>query len=157
MPLLEVGTKAPDFTLNDQNEEQVSLADFAGKWVILYFYPRAMTPGCTTQACDLTSAESQLTALNAVPLGVSPDKPQSLKKFEDREKLNFTLISDLDHTVAEAYGAWQEKSMYGKKYMGMARMTYVIDPTGKIAHVMPKVKAKTHLQDVVKVLKNMQE
>ncbi len=149
MTLPTVGQAAPDFTLLNQNEEQVSLSQHKGSWVVLYFYPRAMTPGCTVQACSLRDSQSELEANNIVVLGVSPDKPASLKKFEAKESLNFTLLADTEQEAANAYGAWQEKSMYGKKYMGMVRMTLIIDPQGNVAHVMPKVKTKTHHDDVL--------
>ena len=156
MTLLNTGDVAPDFTLQDQNENNISLSQFKGKWVALYFYPRAMTPGCTTQACELRDHRKELNDLNTVILGLSPDKPAALKKFEEKEKLNFKLLSDVDHKVANNYGAWQEKSMYGKKYMGMARMTYIINPEGVISEVMPKVKPKEHYNDIVEFIKSNQ-
>jgi len=152
-----VGQAAPDFTLQDQNEAEVTLSSLQGQWVVLYFYPRAMTPGCTTQACDLRDANTELAAVNAKILGVSPDKPAALKKFEARDNLNFTLLADTEQEVANAYGAWQEKSMYGKKYMGMARMTVIIDPQGNVAHVMPKVSPKKHLDEVLSFLQTAQQ
>lgn len=155
MTSLKAGDLAPKFNTVDQNDAPQKLTDYKGKWVILYFYPKAMTPGCTTQACSLRDAKSELLKLNAVPLGVSPDKPSSLKKFEAKEGLNFTLLSDTDHTISEAYGAWQEKSLYGKRYMGTQRMTFVIDPAGKIAFIIPKVDPKTHLDEVINLLKKI--
>lgn len=157
MSLLTIGDAAPAFNLPNQDGETIQLSQFSGSWVVLYFYPRAMTPGCTTQACDLRDGLSELKKLNAVVLGISPDKPASLKKFVEKEGLNFTLLGDETHAMAENYGAWQEKSMYGKKYMGMVRMTYLIDPQGKIAHIMPKVSPKTHMDDVLAFLKNKQD
>ena len=152
MPLLAINTLAPDFSLADQNNNIIKLSQFQGKWVLLYFYPRAMTPGCTTQSCALRDAKGSISALNTVVLGVSPDEPDALKKFEVKDKLNFTLLSDSDHATAEAYGTWQEKNMYGRKYMGMARVTYIISPEGKVAHVMPKVSPKTHLEKALSFL-----
>ncbi len=153
MSLLNIGDMAPGFTLADQNGRTVRLEELKGQWVILYFYPKALTPGCTVQACSLRDGMKELSGLNAAVFGVSPDQPAALKKFEEKENLNFTLLSDPDHHTADRYGAWQEKSMYGKKYMGFARMTYIVSPAGKIAHVMPKVSPKTHLDEVVKWLK----
>jgi len=141
-----VGTKAPAFTLLDQNDSEVQLSELAGRKVLVYFYPRADTPGCTTQACGLRDIHDQVgdTAI----IGISPDKPAALKKFDDKYGLGFTLLADPDHAVADAYGVWGEKSMYGKKYMGVQRSTFVIDPDGKVARVFPKVQPKTH-DDVV--------
>lgn len=157
MPLLTIDTSAPDFSLADQNGNIIKLSQFQGKWVLLYFYPRAMTPGCTTQACALRDAKTPISALNTVVLGVSPDEPDALKKFEAKDSLNFTLLSDPNHTTAEAYGTWQEKNMYGRKYMGMARVTYIISPEGKIAHVMPKVSPKTHLDKILAFLETQRK
>lgn len=148
MALLKVGDKAPDFQLKNQNNQLISLGQFKGKWVITYFYPRASTPGCTVQACGLRDHSADWKKVGAVILGLSPDKPAALTTFIESEKLNFQLLSDVEHTAAEAYGAWQEKSMYGKKYMGFARVTFIIDPSGTIAHVIPKVDPKTHATDV---------
>lgn len=156
MTLLNTNDTAPDFTLPDQNENNISLSQFKGKWVVLYFYPRAMTPGCTVQACELRDHKKELADLNALALGISPDKTGSLKKFEEKENLNFKLLGDVDHSVAESYGAWQEKSMYGKKYMGIARMTYVINPEGAISGIIPKAKPKTHHDDVINIIKENQ-
>ena len=146
--MLEAGTKAPNFTLPDQHGEPVKLASLKGSPVVLYFYPRADTPGCTTQACGVRDRRSEYKAAGATVLGVSPDKPEKLAKFDDKHDLGFTLLGDEDHSVAEAYGVWVEKSMYGKKYMGIQRATFVIDAKGVIATVIPKVSPKTH-DDVV--------
>lgn len=156
MSLLDIGTTAPDFNLKNQDGKSISLSQFKGKWVVLYFYPRALTPGCTTQACDLRDGLSELKNLNASVIGISPDKPDALKKFEQKEGLNFTLLGDPEHTMLEEYGAWAEKSMYGRKFMGVARMTYIISPEGEVAQVMPKVSPKKHLEDVTKALKELQ-
>ncbi|MCX6389201.1 MAG: thioredoxin-dependent thiol peroxidase [Solirubrobacterales bacterium] len=146
--MLETGTKAPNFTLPDQHGEPLKLASLKGSPVVLYFYPRADTPGCTTQACGVRDRRSEYKAAGATVLGVSPDKPEKLAKFDVKHDLGFTLLGDEDHSVAEAYGVWVEKSMYGKKYMGIQRATFVIDAKGVIATVIPKVSPKTH-DDVV--------
>jgi len=140
--MLKVGDKAPAFTLEDQNGKKVKLSDFKGQRVVLYFYPKADTPGCTTQACSLRDNAKPLTKAKAVVIGISPDKPPALKKFDDKYGLGFTLLSDPDHTVAEAYDVWTEKSMYGRKYMGILRSSFVIDDKGKIAAAEYKVSPK---------------
>jgi thioredoxin-dependent peroxiredoxin len=144
----DVGDTAPDFELQDQDGETVKLSGLRGKTVVLYFYPKADTPGCTTQACGIRDRSGEYSDAGAVVLGVSPDKPKALKKFADKYDLPFTLLSDDGHKVAEAYGVWAEKSMYGRKYWGNERTTFVIDADGKIARVFPKVSPKTH-DDVV--------
>jgi peroxiredoxin Q/BCP len=157
MSFLEVGATAPSFTLKNQNNEDVSLADFAAQWIVLYFYPKALTPGCTVQSCALRDGIKELSSLNATVIGISGDDPQKLKKFEEKESLNFTLVGDPEHKVLEQYGTWVEKNMYGRKYMGVARMTYIISPEGKIHHVLPKVSPKKHLDDVLKILKQTEK
>jgi thioredoxin-dependent peroxiredoxin len=142
--VLAPGDTAPDFTLPDQNGEELTLSELRGVTVVLYFYPRADTPGCTTQACGVRDRGADYEAAGARVIGVSPDEPEALKKFAAKYDLDFTLLADPDHSVAEAYGAWGEKSMYGKKYMGILRNTYVIDPDGRIAKVLPKVQPKKH-------------
>jgi peroxiredoxin Q/BCP len=144
----DVGDTAPSFELHDQDGETVKLSDFAGRTVVLYFYPKADTPGCTTQACSIRDRSGEYEAAGAVVVGVSPDEPKKLKKFADKYDLPFTLLSDEGHELAEAYGVWAEKSMYGRKYWGNERTTFVIDGDGKISHVFPKVSPKTH-DDVV--------
>ena len=134
--------KAPSFTLLDQDGTAVSLAAFKGKKVLLYFYPKALTPGCTTQACEVTDAKTQLAELNIVPLGVSPDKPALLKRFQEKKNLDFTLLSDPDHAVAEAYGVWGEKKLYGKAYMGIVRSSFLIDEKGVVTRAWYKVAPK---------------
>jgi peroxiredoxin Q/BCP len=153
MTLPKLGAKAPAFTLQDQTGAKVSLEDFAGRPVVLYFYPKAMTPGCTVQACGVRDAKVQFAKLGAVVLGVSPDAPARLAKFVEKESLNFTLLGDEDHAIAEKYGVWQEKQMAGRKYMGIVRTTFLIDRDGKIASLMEKVNTKTHADDVVAWLK----
>lgn len=151
--MLQVGDMAPDFTLPNQDDEKISLKDFAGKWLVLYFYPKAMTPGCTTQACALRDNMDDLTAIGAVAVGVSPDSPKRMKKFIERDNLNFMLLGDESHTMLEAYDVWKEKSMYGRKYMGVMRQTYIISPDGKICYTMEKVKPAAHHEEVINWLK----
>ncbi|HEX7059038.1 MAG TPA: thioredoxin-dependent thiol peroxidase [Solirubrobacterales bacterium] len=146
--MIAEGESAPDFTLPDQDGNEVSLAALRGQSVVLYFYPRADTPGCTIQACGVRDRSDEYAKAGARVLGVSPDPVEDVKKFADKFDLDFTLLADADHAVAEAYGTWGEKSMYGKKYMGVARATFLIDPEGKVARAFPKVSPKTH-DDVV--------
>jgi thioredoxin-dependent peroxiredoxin len=146
--MISPGDKAPNFTLSDQDGNEVKLSSLRGRTVVLYFYPKADTPGCTTQACGVRDHAADYAAAGAVVLGVSRDPVERIAKFDDKHSLGFPLLSDADHTVAEAYGVWVEKSMYGRKFMGMQRSTFVIDPKGKVTHVFPKVSPKTH-DDVV--------
>jgi thioredoxin-dependent peroxiredoxin len=146
--MLDAGQTAPDFTLPDQDGNEVKLSDLRGETVVLYFYPRADTPGCTTQACGVRDRSDEYGRAGARVIGVSPDSVEDIKKFADKHDLDFTLLADADHAVAETYGAWGEKSMYGKKYWGVRRATFVIDAEGTIAKVFPKVSPKTH-DDVV--------
>ena len=148
----EPGDTAPDFTLPDQDGNPVTLSSFRGKNVVLYFYPKADTPGCTTQACGIRDHRSDYEGANAIVLGVSPDPPSKLAKFAEKYGLPFTLLGDEQHEVAETYGVWVEKSMYGKKYMGMERSTFVIDPDGKVTHVFRKVKPAAHDAQVLAAL-----
>jgi thioredoxin-dependent peroxiredoxin len=141
---MDAGETAPDFELRDQDGQTLRLSDLRGKNVVVYFYPKADTPGCTTQACGVRDRTGDYRAANAVVLGLSPDPPQKLRKFADKHGLEFTLLSDEDHAVAEAYGVWVEKSMYGKRYWGNERSTFVIDPDGKVASVLRKVKPGEH-------------
>jgi peroxiredoxin Q/BCP len=138
--------------LPDQNGDPVKLSDLKGQTVVLYFYPRADTPGCTTQACSVRDHSADYGKAGARVIGVSPDDVAAVKKFADKFDLDFTLLADAGHAVAEAYGAWGEKSMYGKKYMGVQRATFLIDSEGKIAKVFPKVSPKTHDDVVLKAL-----
>jgi peroxiredoxin Q/BCP len=146
--VLEAGDAAPDFTLPDQDGKELTLSDLRGETVVLYFYPRADTPGCTAQACGVRDRSADYEAAGARVIGVSPDEVAAVKKFADKFDLGFTLLADADHAVAERYGTWVEKSMYGKKYMGVQRATFLIDPDGKVAKVFSKVSPKTH-DDVV--------
>jgi thioredoxin-dependent peroxiredoxin len=141
---LEPGDKAPDFTLPDQSGEPVKLADLRGKTVVLYFYPKADTPGCTTQACGVRDHREEYSRADAVVLGVSPDPVKKVAKFADKFTLGFPLLADEDHAVAEAYGVWVQKSMYGRTYMGNERTTFVIGPDGVIKDVFRKVKPAEH-------------
>ena len=142
---LESGTAAPDFTLLDQDGTSVSLADLRGTKTVLYFYPAAMTPGCTTQACDFRDSLSSLQAAGVDVIGVSPDKPAKLARFREAEGLTFPLLSDPDHRMLEAYGAWGEKQNYGRTYLGVIRSTFVIDPEGRVESAQYNVKAKGHV------------
>ena len=150
--MIDTGNDAPDFELPNQDGETVKLADLRGKWVVLYFYPKADTPGCTTQACGIRDRGADYEQANAVVLGVSPDEPGKLRKFADKHGLPFTLLGDTDHAVADAYGTWVEKSMYGRKYWGNQRATFLIDPDGVVRHVIPKVSPKTHDDEVLQAL-----
>ena len=150
--MLSEGDKAPDFSLPDQNGEQIKLSDLKGETVVLYFYPKADTSGCTTQACGVRDRRADYEAAGARVLGVSPDEVKDIDKFAGKYDLDFTLLADADHSVAEQYGTWVEKSMYGRKYMGVQRATFIIDPDGKIAKVFPKVSPKKHDDLVLKAL-----
>ena len=150
--MLAEGDPAPDFTLPDQGGRDVSLAELRGQTVVLYFYPRADTPGCTTQACGVRDHSADYERAGARVIGISPDTVEAVAKFDDKFSLGFTLLADADHAVADAYGTWVEKSMYGKKYMGVQRATFVIDPEGRIAKVFPKVSPKTHDEVVLDAL-----
>jgi peroxiredoxin Q/BCP len=146
------GERAPDFTLPDQDGEPVTLSDLAGRPVVLYFYPKADTPGCTTQACGVRDHLPAYEESGAVVLGVSPDPVKAVKRFHDKQGLNFTLLADADHAVCEQYGVWREKSMYGRNYWGAQRSTFVIDAEGTVATVIPKVSPKTHDEVVLEAL-----
>lgn len=142
---LEIGTPAPQFSLKNQDGNEISLASYKGKKAIVYFYPAASTPGCTTQACELRDNINSLKSLGYEVIGISPDEPKKLKKFQEKEGLNFELLSDPDNTIQQAYGAYGEKSMYGKTYMGTIRSTFVVDESQKISHAFYNVKAKGHI------------
>ena len=142
MTQLEVGDRAPAFTLLDQHGDKVKLSDFKGQKVIVYFYPKADTPGCTTQSCELRDHRKELTKLGAEVLGISPDAPAKQAKFDTKFGLGFPLLADEEHVVAEKFGVWAEKSMYGRKYMGIVRSAFVIDERGKIAGAFYKVSPK---------------
>jgi peroxiredoxin Q/BCP len=147
---LKAGDPAPDFALTDQDGKTVKLSDFRGRKVLVYFFPRADTPGCTTQSCGLRDVAGQIgdTAI----IGISPDKPAAQKKFDTKYGLGFTLLSDEDHAVADAYGAWGERSMYGKKYMGIVRSAFLIDDEGRIEQPWPKISPKDTPTNLIKAL-----
>ncbi len=147
-----IGKVAPAFTTTDQDGNKVALKDFRGQRVVLYFYPKAMTPGCTAQACGLRDSAKELKKQNAVALGISPDASARLKKFEERDALNFTLLSDEDHKIADKYGVWGPKKFMGREYDGIHRITFIIDENGKLMHIMDKFKTKTHHEDVITYL-----
>jgi len=151
--MLEEGKKAPLFTLKDQEEKEISLTDFKGKKVVLYFYPKDDTTGCTKEACSFRDGFPQFNNLNAVILGISPDSVASHKKFAEKYNLPFTLLSDESKKVIEKYGVWKEKNNYGKKYMGVERTTYVIDENGMIQKIFPKVKVEGHDLELLEELK----
>lgn len=150
--MLEVGTKAPEFTLPDKDGNNVSLSDFRGKKVVLYFYPKDNTPGCTRQACAFAGAYSQFEAIGAVVIGVSRDSQASHQRFAEKNSLPFILLSDPERQAIEAYGVWQEKKNYGKVSMGVVRSTYIIDENGVIEKVMPKVKPDTNAAEILEYL-----
>ncbi len=150
--MIESGEKAPDFTLPDENGDSVRLAKLKGQTLVLYFYPKASTPGCTTQACGVRDHEADYAKLDARVIGISPDPVAKVKKFHDAQQLNFTLLADEDHAVCELYGTWVEKSMYGKTYWGAQRATFVIDAVGVVRHVIPKVSPKSHDEQLIAAL-----
>ncbi|HEV3056262.1 MAG TPA: thioredoxin-dependent thiol peroxidase [Solirubrobacteraceae bacterium] len=150
--MLEPGDPAPDFTLADQHGDDVTLSDFRGTNVVLYFYPKADTPGCTAQACSVRDHRDEYSDAHATVIGVSPDPVNKIAKFDDKYDLRFPLLADVDHKVAEAYGVWVEKSMYGRTYLGNERSTFVIDPDGKIKAVLRKVKPAEHDELVLNAL-----
>lgn len=149
MGVPQIGTAAPDFTVNNQKGEQVSLASFKGKKVVLYFYPKDDTPGCTAEACNLRDNYNTLIDHGYAVLGVSPDDEKKHQKFIDKYDLPFDLLADTEQEIANKYGVWVEKSMYGRKYMGIARTTFVIDEEGKIAEVIEKVDTKNHTSQIL--------
>ena len=153
---LQTGEKAPGFCLPDQAGNESCLIDYQGKWVVLYFYPKDNTPGCTIEAIDFTGVKADLEAKNTIILGVSPDSGQSHRNFIAKQGLAITLLSDPDRKVLTAYGAWQLKKMYGKESWGVVRSTFLIDPQGKIAFAWPNVKAKGHAEQVVQKIAELQ-
>ena len=152
MAKLEVGDKAPSFRLKDQNGETVKLSDFKGRKLLIYFYPKADTPGCTTQSCAVRDAREDFAERDVDVVGISPDPPDKQRKFDDKYDLGFPLLADEDHAVAEAYGAWGEKSMYGRKYMGIIRSSFLVDGRGRIAEAWYKVSPKKTVPNAEKAL-----
>ena len=150
--MIEPGEKAPDFELADQDGRTVKLSDFRGQPVVVYFYPKAATPGCTAQACGVRDHRADYAKAGAVVLGVSPDSVAKVKKFHEKEGLNFALLADEDHRVADSYGVWVEKSMYGRTFWGVQRTTFVVAPDGKVAQVLRNVKPATHDELVLTAL-----
>jgi thioredoxin-dependent peroxiredoxin len=153
--MLDIGTKAPAFTLSDQDEQNRSLTEFAGKWVVLYFYPKDDTPGCTKEACTIAEIYNDFAALGVVVLGVSADSPASHKKFKEKYNLPFTLLSDLSAKMMQSYKAWKQKAMFGRKFLGIQRMTYIINPSGEIVKVYPKADPASHALELLKDLKTL--
>ncbi|MCB1666002.1 MAG: thioredoxin-dependent thiol peroxidase [Pseudomonadales bacterium] len=153
MPHPKIGNLAPAFTLQDQDGKTVKLQDFRGQNVLVYFYPKAMTPGCTVQACGLRDEKAELKKLNTVVLAISPDPVARLKKFAERDGLNFTLLSDEDHAVADKYGVWDLKKFMGREFMGIVRTSFLINAEGRLVHIMDKVKTKTHHDDVLALIR----
>ncbi len=152
---LKIGSKAPDFCAKTDSNGKISLNELFGNWVILYFYPKDDTSGCTKEACSFNECLDKLTHYGAKVVGVSPDSPAIHDKFKLKYNLNLTLISDEDHSISETYGAWGEKSMYGRKYMGIIRSTFLIDPKGIIKYIFPKVSVKGHTEAVIKKLEEL--
>lgn len=151
----KIGNLAPAFKLKNQRDEFVSLKDFKGKKrVVLYFYPKALTPGCTTQACAIRDYKKEFDKLDTVILGVSPDEVSKLVRFEEKKDLNFDLLSDPEHKIADKYGVWGMKKFMGREFMGLIRTTFIIGKNGKLEHIMDKFKTKTHHEDVLEYLKN---
>ena len=153
--MIQTGEQAPDFELPDHDGTSVRLSDLRGRRVVLFFYPKANTPGCTTQACGIRDHRADYEAAGVAVLGVSPDPVSEVKRFHDAQDLNFRLLADEDHAVAERYGVWGEKSMYGRTYWGVSRSTFIVDEDGIVAHVIPKASPKTHDDVVLKALGEM--
>ncbi len=150
--MIEPGTQAPDFTLPDQHGRPVTLSALRGRPIVLYFYPRASTPGCTLQACGVRDHRADYEAVGTVVLGISPDPVAAIARFDDRHGLGFTLLADADHAVCERYGVWKQKSLYGRKYWGAQRATFIIDPAGVVQTVIPKASPRTHDRVVLAAL-----
>lgn len=155
--LPEIGKKSPKVCLRATNGEMMDLKNYIGKWVVLYFYPRDNTPGCTKEAIEFSAATKEFHDLGAVIMGVSPDSVESHQKFAAKHDLDINLLSDPDHSVLESFNAWVKKKMYGKEHMGVQRSTFLIDPEGKVAHVWPKVKVKGHVDEVKTKLAELKE
>ena len=147
--ILDVGNKAPNFAVANQESRTISLDDLAGNWAVVYFYPRASTPGCTNQACGIRDTKKKFDKSNTVILGISPDAPKKLMNFTEKKDLNFSLLSDEDHKIAEKYGVWGLKKFMGREYIGISRITYIIDEQGIIEKVYEKVKTTSHAKDIL--------
>ena len=156
MSMLKIGDKAPDFCLEDPDRGEICLKDQTGKWVVLYFYPKDNTKGCTMEALEFTAAEDGFKKKNAIIMGVSPDSLKSHNRFREKHNLSINLLSDTGKGTLEAYGVWQQKKMYGREYMGVVRSTFLIDSEGKIAYMWPKVKVADHVDEVMKKLTELQ-
>ncbi|RMF33746.1 MAG: thioredoxin-dependent thiol peroxidase [Chlorobiota bacterium] len=154
--VLTVGQMAPEFTAFDQDGRAISLADYRGKWVVLYFYPKDNTSGCTREACAFRDAMEEVTSVGAVVIGVSPDSVRSHRNFADKYNLPFRLVADEDHQIAQAYGVWKEKTLYGRTSWGIERTTFIIAPDGRIAAIFPKVKVDGHVEQVLETLRAFQ-
>ncbi len=154
--MIAVGSKAPDFCLPNQDDVEICLRDLQGKWIVLYFYPKDNTPGCTTEACEFTEAEPEFSDMDAVILGVSADSTRKHRNFIEKRQLGITLLSDESTQMMQEYGVWQLKKNYGREYMGIVRSTYIIDPEGKVACVWEKVRVKDHVAQVKARLKELQ-
>ena len=154
--MLKVGMNAAEFCLPNQDEEEICLRDIKGRWIVLYFYPKDNTPGCTTEACDFTAALPDFEGLDAIVLGVSPDSPEKHRKFIEKKELKVTLLADEDKELCNTFGVWQLKKFMGKEYMGVVRSTFIIDPEGKVAAVWQKVRVKGHVDDVKAKLEELQ-
>lgn len=157
MDYIGVGEKAPSFCLQDKEEKQVCMEDFKNKWIVLYFYPKDNTSGCTLEAIDFSSKLNMFTKNNAVIIGVSPDSPNSHKKFVEKHELRVLLLSDPEKRVLKQYGVWQLKKLYGREYYGVVRTTYIIDPKGIVRHVFKRVRVKGHVEKVLSELRKLQE
>jgi peroxiredoxin Q/BCP len=153
--MLKSGSNVPQFSLPDQNGKIHNISDYIGRWVIVYFYPKDLTPGCTTEACNFQEVLPDFNSIDAVILGISKDSVERHKKFADKYNLHFNLLSDENSDVCEQFGVWQKKSMYGKEYMGIVRSTFIVNPDGKIVKVYPKVKVKEHHTEILEDLKTL--
>ncbi len=155
--MLEIGTEVPDFCLPNQDEEEICLRDIKGRWIVLYFYPKDNTPGCTTEACDFTDALPDFEGLSAIVLGVSPDSPKKHRNFIEKKELKITLLADEEKELCKTFGVWQLKKNYGREYMGVVRSTFLINPDGKIAAKWEKVRVKGHVDEVKAELEVLQK
>jgi peroxiredoxin Q/BCP len=154
--MLEVGDVVSDFCLPNQDEEEICFRDIKGRWIVLYFYPKDNTPGCTTEACDFTAALPDFTGMEAMILGVSPDSPKKHRNFIEKKELKITLLADEEKELCQSFGIWQLKKFMGREYMGVVRSTFIISPEGKIAHTWTKVKVKNHVEEVKAKLAELQ-